>query len=245
MPADDTTTKRPGVALWRQIAGEIEREVAAGTHAPGDKLPTEFAFAQRFGVNRHTVRRAIAYLVEKGLLHVEQGRGTFVHEHVVDYAVGKRTRFSEIVAGQDRAPGGVLLLADVRKADAAAAKALGLPRTGKVLVLRTLREADGRPISLSDHMFDADRVPGLEAAYTRLGSVTKALAEIGIDDYARKSTKVTARLPSREEAGLLRQPANRPVLVSESVNVTPDGRPLEYGIALFAGDRVQLTFQPS
>jgi GntR family phosphonate transport system transcriptional regulator len=242
--AHTNALRRTGTAVWRGIADEIEKEIADGAYAPGDKLPTEFEYAKRFGVNRHTVRRAIGHLVEKGLLHVEQGRGTFVHEHVVDYAVGKRTRFSEIVSGQDRAPGGTLVSSETRKADAAAAKALTVPRGTKLLVLRTLGQADGRPISLGDHMFRAAQVKGLDAAYERLGSLTKALAELGIDDYARRITKVTTRLPSREEAALLHQPANRPVLVSESINVTPDGAALEYGVTLFAGDRVQLTFEP-
>ena len=233
-----------GLAVWRQIADDIEGSIVSGAARPGDKLETEFAFAKRFGVNRHTVRRAIGFLVEKGLLHVEQGRGTFVHEHVVDYRVGKRTRFSEIVAGQDRAPGGALISSETRKADAAAAKALGIAKGTRMLVLRTVREADGRPVSLSEHMFRAAGAVGLADAYAETGSLTRALAEIGIADYARKITNVSARLPNKEEAALLQQPANRPVLVSESVNVTPDGAPLEFGIALFAGDRVQLVFEP-
>ena len=50
--------------------------------------------SERFGVNRHTVRRAISTLVEQGLLRVEQGRGTFVAEDVVEFVVGERTRFT-------------------------------------------------------------------------------------------------------------------------------------------------------
>ena len=236
--------KESGQALWRQIADAIEAEVVKGTYKPGEKLPTEFTFAARFDVNRHTVRRAIAYLVEKGLLHVEQGRGTFVFEHVVDYAVGKRTRFSQIIADQHRAPGGTLLSVNMRQAGDIAAKALEVSKSTKVLVLRTLGEVDGRPMSLSDHMFRVSEVPGLVDAYEQSKSLTKALAAIGIPDYVRKITKVTTRLPTRDEAVLLQQPPNRPVLVSESINAKPDGTPLEYGVSLFAGDRVQLVFEP-
>ncbi len=236
--------KESGLALWRQIAEEIKKDVSNGTYQPGQKLPTEFSFAGQFKVNRHTVRRAIAYLVEKGLLHVEQGRGTFVHEHVVDYAVGKRTRFSQIIADQHRAPGGVLLSVEQKPAGPVAGKALKVPKTTKVVVLRTLGEVDGRPISLGDHMFRAVEVPGLVEAYEECGSLTKALSTIGIPDYVRKITKVTTRLPTRDEAALLQQPPNRPVIVSESINIKPDGTPLEYGVTLFAGDRVQLVFEP-
>ncbi|NQW02160.1 MAG: phosphonate metabolism transcriptional regulator PhnF [Rhodospirillales bacterium] len=236
--------KESGLALWRQIAEKIEVDIAKGTYKPGEKLPTEFSFAARFDVNRHTVRRAIAYLVEKGLLHVEQGRGTFVFEHVVDYAVGKRTRFSQIIADQHRAPGGVLVAVEQRPAGPVAAKALQVSKTEKLVMLRILGEVDGRPMSLGDHMFCAAQTPGLVEAYGESKSLTRALAAIGIPDYVRKITHVTARLPTRNEATLLQQPPNRPVLVSESINVRPDATPLEYGVTLFAGDRVQLIFEP-
>jgi GntR family phosphonate transport system transcriptional regulator len=52
-----------------------------------------------------------------------------------------------------------------------------------------------------------------------------------------------ARLPDADEARLLQQPKNRPVLVTESVNVDANGKPIEYGVARFAADRVQIVFQ--
>lgn len=239
-----TDIKKTKRTLWRRIAEDIQGDISANVYQPGEKLPTEHAFAERFGVNRHTVRRAISFMVEKGLLNVEQGSGTFVCEHVVDYVVGTRTRFSEIIAGQDRAPGGALISCTVKKADPHVRKALGLPKNGKILCLRRLGEADGRPVSLGEHMFRMSTSAGLKEAYMRRHSITKALADIGISDYQRKITRVTTRLPSREEAGFLQQSPNRPVVVSESLNVMPDGKPLEYGVTLFPGDRVQLIFEP-
>ena len=61
-----------------------------------------------------------------------------------------------------------------------------------------------------------------------------------VGDYSRQSTRVMARLPDAEEARLLRQPRNRPVLVTEAVNADIDGEPIEFGIARFASDRVQI-----
>ena len=51
-----------GVALWRQVADGIERGIADGTFAPGEKLPGETEIAETYRVNRHTVRRALATL---------------------------------------------------------------------------------------------------------------------------------------------------------------------------------------
>ena len=55
-----------GVALWRQIASQIEEDIAARHFPPGGRLPTEQELATRFEVNRHTLRRAVAALEDKG-----------------------------------------------------------------------------------------------------------------------------------------------------------------------------------
>ena len=47
-------------------------------------------------------------------------------------------------------------------------------------------------------------------------------------------------MPTAEEAGELRQPKTRPVLVTESVNVDEHGAPVEFGVCLFASDWVQI-----
>ncbi len=51
-----------GVALWRQIADDIRVAIGAGEFRETGKLPGEMALAERFGVNRHSVRAAIAAL---------------------------------------------------------------------------------------------------------------------------------------------------------------------------------------
>ncbi len=237
-------TRGSGVALWRQIQDKLEKEIASGALEPEARCPTEFALAARFGVNRHTVRRAIAAMEEKGLLRVEQGRGTFVRGNVVNYPVRKRTRFSETITQQSRAPHGRLLLATEMAADAAVAGALDLAKGAPVVLLRTLGEVDGQPMVIADHYFDGVRCAGIQDAYEDTGSISRALDRMGVGDYLRKVTRVTARMPDRFEARHLRQPSNRPVLVSESVNVDSEGRPVEFGVARFAGDRVQIVFEP-
>ncbi len=233
-----------GKTLWLQIQEALEGEIRAGIHAPGAQLPTEHALATRFGVNRHTVRRGLTALEEKGLVRVAQGKGSFVHEHVTDYAIRKRTRFSEIVTAQDRRPGGLLLGVKTSRANAGVARDLNLRGGAKILVMRILGEADGRPITVADHHFAADRFPGIVEAYRETQSISAALARLGVADYSRRVTRVTAQMPGKEVADLLQQPSRRPVLVAESVNVDPNGRPVEYGITRFAGDRVQIVFEP-
>jgi len=232
-----------GVSLWRQIEEQLHAEIAGGALPPGARLPTEQMLAERFHVNRHTVRRALAELVQRGLVRVEQGRGAFVQEDVIDYALGKRTRFTENILRRGREPGGALLEAREMPASEAAARALEIAAGTPVVSLLTLREADGLPLSLSRHCFPAERFAGIGEAYRELGSLTRALARFGVADYTRRWTRLTARLPSAEEARHLRQPPTVPVLESEAVNADARGRPIEYGVAAFAGNRVHIVVE--
>lgn len=229
-----------GVSLWRQIQQILEQEISQGLRQPGDQLPTEAQFSERFGVNRHTVRRALAGLEEKGVVRVEQGRGTFVHEQVIDYRLGKRTRFTENLSQQSRNASGALVEVSEEPADEKVAAALGLSVGAPVIRLLKVGEADGRRISISDHWYPASRCRGIDEHFRATGSITDSLHALGIGDYTRLSTRVLARIPTGADADHLRQPRTRPVLVTESINVDKDGIPVEFGVTRWASDWVQL-----
>jgi len=238
--AEARLARGQGVSLWRQIASAMERDVTGGAHRPGDRLPTEAELAARFAVNRHTVRRAMEELETRGLIRIEQGRGSFVAEDVLDYSLGPRTRFSEIIRRQNREPGGRILRIAEIAADAALAEQLGIRRGRAVILVERLALADGLPIVIGAHHFPAlrfARLPGLLAADA---SITAALTACGVPDYRRRVTRVTARLPTQEEAEILEQSRNRPVLVAEAVNTDPAGEVVDVTIARYAAGRVQL-----
>ena len=130
-----------GVAIWKQIAETLEKDISAGGFKPGEKMPTEAILSERFRVNRHTVRRAIGDLTARGLVRVEQGRGTFVAEDVVEFVVGERTRFTELLVSQRRTPGGHLLRALVLPADETVADNLKIRRGTKAIMIERLGEA--------------------------------------------------------------------------------------------------------
>ncbi len=244
MNAQNAPPREPGVALWRMITRAIEGEIAEGTLAPGARLPTEAQLATRFDVNRHTVRRALEELQRSGLVRVEQGRGSFVAEDSLDYEIAPRTRFSEWIRRHNKEPSGTALALREIPADSTVAAALGVRIGAKVVQLDRLGMADGRPVTLGSHYFAAARFPGLLARLGQGGTISEALADCGLADYRRQSTRVTARLPLPQEASLLRTPRNRPLLVTESINVDSDGRVTEYGVARYPTPRVQLVFEP-
>jgi GntR family phosphonate transport system transcriptional regulator len=232
--------RNSGVALWRQIYTNLEREMADQGFRPGDRLPSENELSERYGVNRHTIRRAMAALEQAGLVRVEQGRGAFVREPVINYPVGRRTRFSENLTRQRRAPGNVLLEAADIEADGPVAVALGI-RPGEIVTcITSAGEADGRRINYCHSYFPRVLFPGMIRVYRQTGSVTQTLEHYKVRDYFRKSTRIIARMPTAQEARELGQPKTRPVLITESVNVDARGVPVEFGVSLFASDWVQI-----
>jgi len=236
--------RRSGIALWRQVQIHLERQISDGSLQPGDQLPTEARLSAQFGVNRHTVRRALAGMEDRGLIRVEQGRGTFVQEPVLAYRVSLRTRFTENIMREKRVPTRTLLETSTVPASVSVAAALDLEPGAPLLRVIMNGESDGRRISHSDHLFPADRFPTLVEAVREVGSITRALRQVGVEDYRRKWTRVSARIPSGREAEALQQPRTRPILVTESLNVDLDGSPIEHGVTLFNSDWVEVVFEP-
>lgn len=228
-----------GIAVWHQIAATLREEIRMKVYSQAGRLPSENDLAARFAVNRHTVRRALAELEGLGLVRIEQGRGTFVVEGIVDYPLGKRTRFSENLRRLNKEPSREVLQMLREPGTSQVAEALGLSVGRPVVRIDTRNRADGQIISITEHYFSERRFPGLMEIFESEKSVTKAFARLGVTDYLRKRTSITARLPDAQEARLLEIPKNQPILIAEALNVDSRGKPLEFGVSRYASNRLQ------
>jgi GntR family transcriptional regulator, phosphonate transport system regulatory protein len=231
-------------AIWKSIASALQGEIASGHYRAGDKLPTEAELSLRFGVNRHTVRRALAEMAASGLVAARRGAGVYVAMTPTDYALGRRVRFHQNVLASGRTPSRQLLRLETRKADAREAEALALPAESDVHVMEGLSLVDGVPLAMFRSVFPAQRFPDLLHALDQTHSVTLALAACGLTDYTRTSTRLTAKLATPLQALTLRLPEGAAVLRSVAINADATATPVEYGLTWFAGDRVTLTLQP-
>jgi GntR family phosphonate transport system transcriptional regulator len=227
--------------VWKSIASALTEDIAQGRYDTGDKLPAEAQLAARFGVNRHTVRRALAEMAAGGLVHSRRGAGVFVAAKPTDYPIGKRVRFHQNISKGGRIPAKQILTTETRAAAAGEAAALGLEPGDQVHVYDGLSLADGQPIALFQSIFPAERFPGMLTALEETQSVTAALKRCGIEDYTRSETRITARQTTATQALHLRIPEGAPILRTTGINVDSEGSPIEYGRTWFAGDRVTLT----
>lgn len=232
------TTRTP---IWKAIAASLRSDIAEGIYGPGDKLATEAVLAARFGVNRHTVRRAIAALAEETLVHSRRGAGVFVTMTPTDYPIGRRVRFHQNLRAAGRTPAKKVLLLETRAALNAEREALDLASDAQVHVYEGLSLTENRPIALFRSVFPAAAFPDLLVHLARDASVTAALGQFGISDYIRAWTRVNAKLATATQALHLQISEHAPVLRTIGVNVDIDGRPIEVGRTWFAGDKVTLT----
>jgi GntR family phosphonate transport system transcriptional regulator len=192
-------------------------------------------------VNRHTVRRALGHLGDRGLVHSRRGAGVFIAARPTDYPLGRRVRFHQNLRAAGRLPGKEILAIETRTSNAEEARALDLPDGAGVHVYDGLSLADDQPIAVFRSVFPAARFADLPAALAEEGSVTAVLARFGVADYTRLSTRLNAAAATPTQALHLRLRDGAPILRTIGINVDTQGRPVEYGTTWFAGDRVTIT----
>ncbi|NYH14575.1 DNA-binding GntR family transcriptional regulator [Paraburkholderia bryophila] len=158
----------------------------------------------------------------------------------IDYTIGRRTRFTENLRQQHHSAAGTMLSAVRVKAEPSVAKALSLRAGAAVYRIESLHESDGVPLTFARNWYPAARFPELPEVLERTGGITKAMAELGVNDYLRKWSRIGSVLPEPEVARRLNINRQQPVLWVENVDVDLQGTPIKYGFTHFAADRVQL-----
>ncbi len=226
--------------LWRQIHDSLLREITSGAFYAGTALPSEKDLAERYGVNRHTVRRALKELNESGWLRTERGKGTLVLEQSLEYQLSERTRFTANMAQNKRRARSHFLFGDVLFAGEGLARQLRIPQHTPVVYIESFGEAGGKRIFVSSQYVPEERMPQLIDVFRHTGSLTKAFRAFGVKDYFRASSRISTRLANAFESEQLGISVRDPVLVMEYVNVDEQGVPIECGITRFCGDKLQV-----
>lgn len=229
------------VPVWRQIETDLTVEIRSGLIAPGEKLPSEHEFSARYGVNRHTVREALAELARNGLVVAVQGKGVFVAEEgPVEYRLTRDAKWSEVEKQLAAAPGGRLIAVSECPAAPRIAGHLRITAGTPLLVTETVRVASAGVAIYSYHFFEKARFAGIDAAFQRLASFTEALGEYGIGAFTRASTWIDCRIPRPREADALAIPVETPVLVMMYVDQDAGGRPIFFSHSIIPTTRLVL-----
>ncbi|MER5385386.1 GntR family transcriptional regulator [Streptomyces sp. NPDC002688] len=224
-----------------RLAQTLQGRIEDGTYPPGSRVPSENQLVQAFGMSRPTVVRALELLKRDGWLESRQGFGTIVRGR--PEAVEQKDQRGRDALERDESSVQVRLVqVEQVPVPPRVASLLGVPKGASVLVRRLLVEQDGEPVELSSSYFPAGLVEGTDL------SVSSPLRE-GQRAYleARKKVRfdhvterVSARLPSQQEADLLAMPQGEPVLSVLVVACDVAGQALQVTDVLLPADRQEL-----
>lgn len=236
--------RQTGVALWRQIADRIRTSINHGDFDENGMVPPETTLALQFGVNRHTIRSALAALAQEGIVRAVQGRGTLIErKERLSFPISRRTRFSQGIGDQVRETRSMLLASGEDVASSELAKQLRIEPGAPLIRLETLGHADHRPVSRATSWFPADRFGKMAEIYRTTGSITKAFRELGVPDYIRVATEITATHADESDLADLQLSPGAIVLITQALNTDLDNVPVQYSISRFAADRVRFTVE--
>lgn len=221
------------VPLYFQISTRIEAAIREERLPAGSRLENEISLANRLGMSRPTIRRAIQELVDKGLLVRRRGIGTQVVHGKVTRNVELTSLFEDLErAGQK--PVTKLLSAEIGKADAAVADHLGVAAGSPVLHIKRLRSADGVPISILENYLP-EEFTDLDLGQLSRHGLYQMLRARGVTIRVAKQ-RIGARAANATESELLDVSRGGPLLSMERTAFDQSGRAIEWGTHCYRPD---------
>lgn len=228
-----TALRRQGEPLYRQLAGDLRARILAGEFAVSEPMPTEAQLSARYRASRITVRHALALLDQEGLVHREQGRGSFVRPRAITVGPRRLTSFSQELRERGSRQGSDLI--GVERMALPPDAPVDPGPSGDCVRIERVRRADGRPIALMVSIIPAELGEGIEAALAVDGSM-----------YAFLSTRHALEIDSADEtyrvgaadahaAGLLGIEPGTPVFLVERVGFA-GARRMEWTRSVVRGD---------
>ncbi|BBU26476.1 GntR family transcriptional regulator [Burkholderia sp. THE68] len=155
---DLTPDARSDTPLYLQLASRLATAIHAGTWTAGEALPSERTLSERVGVSRITARKAIALLVEQGLIRRVRGAGSFITPRVED-PLSRLTGFTRKMEQRGFRPDSIWLDRGLRAANRDESVRLGLLPGAAVASLRRLRRADGIVMAVEQSTLPVAVVP--------------------------------------------------------------------------------------
>jgi DNA-binding GntR family transcriptional regulator len=222
------------VPLYFQVATRLQELIEKGEIGVGARIENEVDLAERLGVSRPTTRRAIQYLVERGMLVRKRGVGTQVVHPKVRRPVELSSLYDDLV-NADRKPRTDVLDLRVIPAPQDVAAALEVETGTEITWIERLRYAGGEPLALMHNAIPVDLIRLTE----------QDLAERGLYELLRRAgfvpriatQNIGARSATAAEARVLQEKRGASLLTMTRTAWDAGGRALEYGSHLYRASR--------
>jgi GntR family transcriptional regulator len=243
--------------MYRQIAEDLRAQIEAGELEPGQQLRTELELRDHYGASRNTVRDAIRWLTNLGLVETKPGQGTFVVQKI-DPFVSELTGdpqtgwggdegavYLSEVSKQNRKPASSPLQVEIQEASDVMASALGIPKGAEVISRHERRFIDGIPWSMQTSYYPmefADRgaqrlrsARNIDEGTVKYLSDTLHIRQVGYRD------RITVRTANGTEADFFKLPPDGRIPMYEITRTAYDGneQPMRLTVTVYPADRNQ------
>lgn len=215
------------------LAASLRADVLSGLDFH-EAIPTERELQKTYGVSRATVRRALARLIDEGVIYTVRGSGTYLADPSLIRKDLRLTSFSQDMSQRGHTPESTPLGCDILVAEDRLAEQLSIAVGSRIVRLHRLRLADGTPMALEIAHIPWD-VLGGELPDPH-GSLDRHLTERGHRaESAYQSIRAVNLTP--EEAGHLVQPVGAAALRVTRLAFDGRGRPVEQTETTYRADR--------
>lgn len=222
------------IPLYFQVASRLQELIERGDIGVGSRIENEVDLAERLGVSRPTTRRAIQYLVERGMLVRKRGVGTQVVHPKVRRPVELSSLYDDLSAA-DRLPRTTVLALRIMPATDAISEALEVPAGTEVTWIERLRYANNEPLALMHNAIPRDLL-ALDAEDLARHGLYELLRRAGL--APRIATQIIgARTANAGEARTLDEKRGASLLTMTRTAWDAGGRVLEYGSHVYRASR--------
>jgi len=222
------------VPLYFQAAQHLEQLIESGELPMGTRLENETDLADQLGLSRPTMRKAIEYLVDRGLLVRKRGLGTLVAHAKVRRQVELTSLYDDL-AKTRRDPSTRVLSFVVESAPETLALELGIPAGTNVYILERLRYAEGEPLALMRNHVPADLLQ-LTPEDLEVNGLYNLLRANGVSLRIAKQS-IGARAATAAEARALGETRGAPLLTMTRAAYDDQGRAVEHGSHVYRASR--------
>lgn len=234
--------KNSPIPLYYQLEAHIKDLIESGKLIPGDALPPEREYAEKYKISRMTVRQAFTHLVNDGFLYRLQGKGTFVAERKIEQPLQGLTSFTEDMKARGLVPGSQLIKFEIIPANSNIAGHLAILEHGPVYEIKRIRLADGVPMALETNYMSANLIKGLTEQIVNHSLYGYIEGQLNLNINSA-SQIIESSIASKEEATLLKIAEGAPVMHIQRNTYLDNGTPVEFVKSVYRADRYKFMIQ--
>jgi GntR family transcriptional regulator len=225
--------------LYAQVENVIMERISNGTLPAGSRLPSEDSLVQEYAVSRTTIRAAIQSLIQRGLVEIRRGKGTFVTHPKMTQELTELTGFVEDMQALGRQPTAKVLDRQIVAASQLVARRLALPQGAPVVRIQRVRLADRVPLSFDETYLPKELGEKIMADNLSTEPIFSLLEQKYNTPLVEAEYQLEAVCADAIVARALRIGVGSAIFSIERTSYSIGHRPVDYEKLHYRGDRIR------